>query len=232
MQTLRVLLVDNKETVKKLLEEKLLNADSMKFRVTLLGPKSAKHTIEGIGNDFDVVLFGEKTPPKIVAEMARSFRSTGVKVPMLMLTNQSEARLPESLDQAGVDDMLNIAEMNTPLFVWTLQSLLEQVEVRKKLKDYDVLRFRLKHIDESLGELMHKINNPLSVIRLTLYHLENPNLAPDKREVFFKLLVDHVKKIDAHMDELRGIRRQLGKDTSILTKILSLKAVKQVVASQ
>jgi hypothetical protein len=232
MQTLRVLLVDNKETVKKLLEEKLLNADAMKFVVTLFNPKSAKHAIEGVGHDFDVIAFGEKLSPKVVADMAKLFRSVGVKAPMLMLTNQSEARLPQLLDQAGIDDMLNIAEMNTPLFVWTFQSLLEHVEVRKKLKDYDVLRFRLKHIDESLGELMHKINNPLSVIRLTLYHLENPNLAPDKREVFFKLLVEHVKKIDGHMDELRSIRRQLGKDTSLLTKILSLKAVKQVVAAQ
>ncbi len=232
MQTVRVLLVDTKDTVKKLLEQELLNADSMKFVVTLISAKAAKSAIESIDHDTDVVFFGEKTPLRVVSSMATQFRASGIKAPILMLTRQSEAKLPEELEEAGVDDMLNIAEMNTPLFIWTFQSLLEQAEVKKKLKDYDVLRHRLKHLDESLGDLMHKINNPLSVIRLTLYHLENPSLPGDKREMFFKILVEHVKKIDSHMDELRSIRRQLGKDANILTKILAMKAVKQVVAAQ
>jgi len=232
MQTVRVLLVDTKDTVKKLLEGSLLNADSMKFVVTLLNTKGAKQTIHNLGRDFDVVFFGERTSHKVVRELALLLRASGIKSPMLLLTKQSEAKLPAELESAGLDDVINVAEMATPLFVWTFQSIVEQSDVRKKLKDYDVLRFRLKHIDESLGDLMHKINNPLSVIRLTLYHLENPNLPNDKRESFFKILVEHVKKIDSHMDELRTIRRQLGKDASILSKILSMKAVKQVVSSK
>ena len=232
METVRVLLVDTKDAVKRLLEQELRNADSMKFVVTLFSTKTARTAIDSFSDHYDVIFFGERTPPRIVATMATQFRASGIKAPILMLTKQSEARLPEELDHAGVDDLLNIAEMNTPLFVWTFQSLLEQTEVRKKLKDYDVLRHRLKHLDESLGDLMHKMNNPLSVVRLTLYHLENPNLPGDKREMFFKILVEHVKKIDSHMDELRIIRRQLGKDANILTKILSMKEVKQVVAAQ
>lgn len=232
METVRVLLVDTKDTVKRLLEQELLNADAVKFVVSLISARAAKNTINSLKHDYDVVFFGEKTPVKIVASMASHFRASGIKAPILMLTRQSEAKLPEELERAGVDDVLNTAEMNTPLFVWTFQSLLEQAEVKKKLKDYDVLRHRLKHLDESLGDLMHKMNNPLSVVRLTLYHLENPNLPGDKREMFFKILVEHVKKIDSHMDELRTIRRQLGKDATILAKILSMKAVKQVVAAQ
>ncbi len=232
MQTVRVLLVDTRDTVKKLLEGSLLNAESMKFVVTLLNTKAAKSTIDNIGREYDVVFFGEKTPHKVVQNLTLLFRASGIKAPILLLTKQSEAKLPEELERAGVDDMMNIAEMTTPLFVWSFQSILEQSDVRKKLKDYDVLRFRLKHIDESLGDLMHKINNPLSVIRLTLYHLENPNLPGDKRESFFKILVEHVKKIDSHMDELRTIRKQLGKDANILSKILSMKAVKHVVSAQ
>jgi len=232
MQSVRVLLVDSKDTVKRILERPELNSDSMKFVVTLLGTAAARATADEVQRSHDVVFFGEKNSPKSVRDLASLYRSHGVKLPMFMLTRQSEAKLPAELDSAGIDNMLNIAEMSTPLFGWTFQSVLEQSEVRKKLKDYDVLRYRLKHIDESLGDLMHKINNPLSVIRLTLYHLENPSITAEKREALLKILVEHVKKIDSHMDELRNVRRQLGKDANLLTKILSMKAVKRVVSAQ
>lgn len=232
MQTVRVLLVDTKDTVKKLLQQPHQSPESMKFIVTLMKAKEAKATIPSLGREYDVIFFGEKVPQKYVLDLALLVRENFVKMPMLMLTKQSEAKVPIDLQHAGVDDVLNIAELNTPLFGWTFQSILEQSEVRNKLKDYDVLRFRLKHIDESLGDLMHKINNPLSVIRLTLYHLENPKLPAEKRESFLKILVEHVRKIDSHMDELRVIRRQLGKDAHILSKILSMKGVKQAVSTQ
>jgi signal transduction histidine kinase len=106
------------------------------------------------------------------------------------------------------------------------------VEMRKKAKDYDILRNRLKNIDESLGNLMHKINNPLSIVRLTLYHLDDPGLPQEKRDIFLKMMIESVRKIDTHINELRSIRRQLGEDTTIIAKILAMKAVRQVVASR
>lgn len=231
MQTVRVLLVDSKDTVKNLLEHELLNAEMMKFVVTLWSVREARKNIHHVQRDYDVVFFGEKLALSSVTELTRALRGKNVKIPLIVLTKQSEAKPSKDLEHAGVDDLLNVAEMRTPLFAWTFQSLLEQVEMRKKAKDYDVLRNRLKHIDESLGDLMHKINNPLSVVRLTLYHLEKPDLSKDKREVFIKLMIDSVKKIDAHINELRSIHRQLGEDTTIITKILAMKAVRQVIAS-
>ena len=38
-----------------------------------------------------------------------------------------------------------------------------------------------------------------------------------------KLLVDNVEKIDTQMNELREVRRQLGEDTHMLTRIFSEK---------
>ena len=231
MQTVRVLLVDTKDTVKNLLEHELLNAEMMKFVVTLFSVREAKKQIHHIQHDYDVVFLGEKLSASVIVDLARSLRGKNLKIPLFVLTKLSEAKPSKDFEHAGVDDLLNVAEMRTPLFAWTFQSLLEQVEMRKKAKDYDVLRNRLKHIDEALGELMHKINNPLSVVRLTLYHLEKPDLSKDKREVFIKLMIDSVKKIDAHINELRSIHRQLGEDTTIITKILAMKAVRQVIAS-
>jgi signal transduction histidine kinase len=177
-------------------------------------------------------MFGEKVPQTSVIELVRSLRAKNAKLPVFCLTKTSEAKLTPELERAGVDDMMNVAEMRTPLFAWTFQSLLEQVEMRKKAKDYDILRNRLKNIDESLGNLMHKINNPLSIVRLTLYHLDDPGLPQEKRDIFLKMMIESVRKIDTHINELRSIRRQLGEDTTIIAKILAMKAVRQVVASR
>src|SRR5712671_3563616 len=201
MQTIRVLLIDSKATVKNLLEHELQNADELKFEVVLSSVRNARKIITRADKSCDVVLFGEKVPQSGVMELVRSLRAKNVKLPVFCLTRQSEAKLTEELEHAGVDDMMNVAEMRTPLFAWTFQSLLEQVEMRKKAKDYDILRNRLKNIDESLGNLMHKINNPLSIVRLTLYHLDDPALSVEKREIFMKMMIESVRKIDTHINE-------------------------------
>src|SRR5438876_147172 len=123
MRTLRVLLLDTKETVKQLLEYKLVNARSMKFVVTLVGLKEAKETLRCLNDSFDVVLFGEKTPPASVVDLTSIIRLRDLKIPIFKLTMESEAKLPQKFEHAGVDDMLNVAEMTTPLFTWTFQSI-------------------------------------------------------------------------------------------------------------
>ncbi len=232
MQTVRVLLIDTKETVKHLLEKRLLNAYTMKFVVTLLGAREARHTIRDMKGSFDVILFGERTSSTAVVDLAKIVRMRDVNLPIFKLTIESEAKLPHKFEQAGVDDILNVAEITTPLFTWTFQSMLEHADVRKKAKEYDILRHRLEHVSETIGNIIHEMNTPLSVIRLILYHLEKPDLPKDKRETFAQLLAENLQKVDDSMGTLRSIRRQLGEDTTFLAKILSLKAVKQVVASK
>ena len=225
METIQVLLIDSKNTVKVLLEKQLERTHSIKLAVSLMSSKIGESEIDDTGQMWDVVLFGESTPSSSVAQLAKLFRSRGFTIPLLMLTKQSEARVPRNLQKAGVDDMLNIAEIDSPLFSWTLMSTLKQAEVRKKAEEFDVIRNRLQTVNQSLAFIEHEINNPLGVIRLALYHLEKPNLAKKKKETFFKLLADSVKKVNTQMEELQEVRRQLGEDTSILTKILFVKTV-------
>jgi signal transduction histidine kinase len=168
-----------------------------------------------------VILFGENTPQANIIQLTKLFRLHGYTIPILMLTKQSEARVPRSLKKLGVDDMLNVAEIGTPLFSWTFMSTLKHAELRKKAEEFDVIRGRLQSADESLANITHEINNPLGVIKLALYHLENPNLESHKKEIFFKLLVANIEKVDIQMKELREVRRRLGDDTTTLAKIFS-----------
>ena len=231
MQTIRILLIDTRETVKRLLEHELVNADSLKFEVTLLTARAVRQSIDQVAQHDDAILFGEKTPRPVIMDLAMSFRSREIKIPMLLLTRQSEARLHRELRKVGVDDILNIAEMNTPLFSWTFQSLIDQIETRKKAREYEVLRHRMQSVDGSMATIIHDLNSPLSVLRLATHQLLTNDLTDEKRTAYLKLLADNIDRLDVHMDELRELRKHIGQDTSVLAKILSIKEVKEVIAS-
>jgi signal transduction histidine kinase len=213
MQALRVLLVDTTGSTKKLFDNKRMNGDSLRLNVRLAGIELQPEELENLHETVDVVLFGEKVPPATVLNMTKKFRLIGLSSPILMLTRQSEARVPQKYKKVGVDDMLNIAEIQTPLFLWTFQSTMTQIADRNKAKEFDIVKDRLRRASKSLAFVTHEINNPLSVIRLALYHLESGKLPQNKKKVFFKLLVDNIEKVDAQMKELYSIRRQLSSDS-------------------
>ncbi|MBI4546674.1 MAG: hypothetical protein HY707_01735 [Ignavibacteriae bacterium] len=232
MQKIRILLVDSTDSVKKLLEDRTTPTDSVRFVVTHIKARSLKKSSELVNDQFDVILFGEKVSQLSVIRSTKAIRATGLIIPILVLTRQSEARVPRNYQKAGIDEMLNSAEVSTPLFTWILISTLKQIETKKKVHNFDVIRNRLRTVNESLKTLSHDINNPLSVIRLALYQLENPNLPKLKRERFFKLLSTNVEKVDSYIKELRLIRRQLGEDTTTLTNVLSLKPLKRIATER
>jgi len=212
MQVLRVLLIDTTRATKKLFEAKRLNADSVRLNVRLAGTELQPEELENLHQATDVILFGEKVPSPTILQLTKQFRSIGVDAPILLLTRQSEARVPQKYRKIGIDDMLNVAEIQTPLFLWTFQSTMTQIADRKKAKDFDIVKDRLRRVNKSLAFVTHEINNPLSVIRLALYHLESGKLPQSKKKVFFKLLIDNIEKVDAQMKALYSIRRQLNSD--------------------
>jgi signal transduction histidine kinase len=227
METIRILLVDSKSSARLLLEKQLLHTHSIKFTISLVGINGAGHLLAGGSDAWDVVLFGEGIPSSGLAHLARLFRSRGFGMPILMLTRESEARVPRALHKAGIDDMLNIADIDTPLFFWTFVSTLKQAQIQRKAEEFDAIKERLQGVHHSLAFITHEINNPLGVIRLALYHLKNPKLAKNKEKAFVKILADNVKKVDAQVAELQEVRRKLGEDTSVLTKMLIPNSVQE-----
>ena len=224
MKSIRVLLIDTTTTQKQVLEQKLLNPDSVRFNVKLTAPKQAEELFKDIANQLDLILLGEKMSPALIVQTAKMIRSRNLTIPIFAMTKQSEARVPLNFQRAGVDDLLNVADIDSPLFSWTFVSTIEHVVLKKKAREYDSLHRRLRTFNESLAFVMHEINNPLSVIRLALYHLENPKLAENKRETFIKLLVDNLERIESQMNELRLIRRDLSGEPQTRSKILTIKS--------
>jgi len=222
MKPVRVLLIDKNSRQKKLLENRNLDTDSIKFVVTLSGTRNAEVCFKNSAEQLDIILLGKTLSQSAVVQLTKNLRSINAVIPIFVLTS-GVSQLPRNFRHAGVDDFINVEEISTPLFFWTFISTVEHSIVRKKAKEYDVLQDRLKRVCEMLAAVMHDINNPLSVIRLALYHLANPDLPKSKRETFLKFLVENVDRVDSHMKDLRTIRRQLGEETSTRAKILSMK---------
>jgi signal transduction histidine kinase len=223
MRYLRIFLVENTSAKAETMRKKLSRIDSIRFSVTTALAKNAEDTFKDTADQVDVILFGDKVRPTRIIELTKLFRSNNMVIPIFLLTNLSEARVQRKFRNAGVDDTLNISEIDTPLFAWTFTSTVEHAVLRKKAKEYDTLNHQLQNISESLANFMHDMNNPLSVIRLAMYHLDNPQLEAEKRDTFLKILVTNVERLDAQMQDLRTIRRQLGGNKSQSAKILSLK---------
>ena len=176
MNIVRVLLIDSTDAVKALFEKQLSYTDSLKFDVTRVTPKLAEDNAAAGNNGWDVILFGDKMPKTNITQLTKMYRSKGYSTPILLLTRESEAHVPLKLQKSGIDDMLNMAEISTPLFSWTFMSTLKQTEARKKASEFDAIRDRLHIVNETIAVISHEINNPLGIIKLVLYHLNNPRV--------------------------------------------------------
>lgn len=209
MDAIRVLLIDNSASTKEALERtptgRAVAELDVRFVPIRNGNGLADHSMVGA----DVILLGEKLSRKKILDWAGKLRSMGYSCPILLLTRQSEARLGAAFQEAGIDDLLNVADIATPLFSWTFTSTIRKIVERRKASEYDYLRDRLSSIKRSLSTLMHDLNTPLSVIRLAVYHLENSKPPKGKRDLYHTLMIENVERIEEKLKDLYHIRRLL-----------------------
>src|SRR3990172_2150343 len=143
MEAIKILLIDRTVSTKKALEKIPRTRSAAGLEVTLLLPRNGRGPKDPLEVSADVILLGESISRKKVIEHSGRFRARGFTCPILLLTKESEARLAPAYQEAGVDDLLNIAEIGTPLFSWTFTSTLRQISERRKASHYDHLNNRL-----------------------------------------------------------------------------------------
>jgi nitrogen-specific signal transduction histidine kinase len=214
MKSFRVLLIDTCENSALALKRKLLHLSSGKFIVNPVGVKNAEMTIQDIAHQLDLLLINETIPATTIIRLVIDFRTRSTVVPVFLLSRVSEPGISRKMRDAGVDGIVNSVELETPLSTWTFRSIIEHTMRKRKAREYDVLHNRVKNINTSLANLMHDINNPLSVVRLAVYHLEKTDVSADKKETFIRLLVNNLDRLDDQLKELTAIRRQLNGGTS------------------
>ncbi len=207
---MRILLIDSSEEVKQLLLENLTPIDPSGHSVFLIRPVAKKKEIQDRIPKADVTIIGSKMRESSVLRLASFIRSEERNIPIFALTEQREAGLPQRFKKAGVDAVLSIHELKTPLLSWTLISALKHAEIRKKAAEFEVLQGQISSLSDSLASITHEINNPLSVMRLALYHLQSYKLDNDRRGMLMKLIGENIDKVQVQTDELRAVRVRIG----------------------
>jgi signal transduction histidine kinase len=224
---MRVLAIGTSPKFKALLEATPVASEATRFEVTVLAPRAKRTAIEAAGGKVEAIVFGEHVPPPTVVRFSRTFRSRGISAPIVVLTWETGNGVPENYRRAGVDDMLNVAEVNSPLFSWAFMSAVRYSETENKLREFDSLRSRLKDANETLAMIAHEINNPLIVIRLALFHLENPEMTKSRKIALFRMLSENVDRVDTQVEQLRQVRRILGDQSAVLVDRAAMSAREQ-----
>jgi signal transduction histidine kinase len=205
-----ILLIDSTEEIKKNLVTNLFSTDASAYSITHLLPRAKKKDVLAAILKAEIVILGHRLTEKSILRLTSLVRMQGSSMPVFVLTKEYDAGIPQRYKKAGVDEMLNINELKTPLLSWTLASSLKVAEVRKKAGEFDLMKNRMTTISETLAFITHEINNPLSIMRLALYHLQTYQMEEDRRKMLIKLLSENIDKVQAQMEELRLVRRQIG----------------------
>jgi len=232
MKFLRVFLIDTTQLRLEVLRRRLSSVESIKVVVPVVVSGNVEGTYRDVMGQVDAIVFSDSVSSKAILQLTQMFRSHGIIIPIFILQKQSEAQVPRKLRKIGVDDVLNIYEIDTPLFSWTFVSAVEHALLKRKAKEFDGLNRRLKFTSESLANMIHAVNTPLSIVRLAMYHLEDPALPSDKRETFLRILVNGLQKIDLHMKELYAIRRHLNGEQTASPNVLSITPPKNASVSR
>jgi nitrogen-specific signal transduction histidine kinase len=67
----------------------------------------------------------------------------------------------------------------------------------------DELRQQLQSLKASIRTIVHDVSNPLGVLRMTAYYLQNGAPDREKQEHYFTVIGDTVEKIAASLTALR-----------------------------
>lgn len=214
MKTVRVLLFDNTPTLKLLMEQQLHGYDSMEILIELVGTRDPRALRSVIGRRWDMVVFSEKIPAATIARVSKTLNGTAAAAHTIVLTPQSEARVPKALKKAGIVEMLNLADVRSPLFRWTFTSMLKKVEIRKKSENFDVLYTQLQKVHNKIGEIVTSCSDPLGTIHTTLDAFNAPSLPVERREFLVELLKNNVDKLGRQVERLHKVERDLREETT------------------
>ncbi len=223
MDSVYILLVEPTKLEPVVLEEQLKLALNGKVILHRINETKIESFLETKSPIFDLVFIGEKVATNNVIHVANLLRGKNFRMPLILLTSQSEAILSQSQKSTGIDHVLNIAEVSLPTFSWTFSSLLKESEVQKKAEEFDSIRVKMMSINSVLAHITHEINNPLGVIRLALFQLQSKSKPDESTAKYFKMITDNVNKLEEQIQALRSAREEMRTEHNMLKKILSLK---------
>ena len=224
MNKVHVLLIENTPVLKPSLERNLKSIENARFAIESVDVRMAQVSFHFAKHPTDVVLLGDKIPAGTALRLAKAYRSQGHAGHVIALTRQSEARVSPSMRRAGIDDILNVMEVDTPVFGWTFMSALQSVGNRKKAEEYEEIQNRLKLVNNALEHFAQNMTGSLLGLHDVSLQLSKNGHSKVKPGALRQQLADTVAGMDQYLAELLDIRSRLGKETKAINKALAIKS--------
>lgn len=207
---IHLFLIDNTPNLARSLKRQIARKAITQFSITRLSKESFFESSRNFRTDSDIVLLSEKLTESETITITSKIRCIGNSVPIIRLTRVSEAKLSRKLSRAGVDVMLNIADLKTPIFAWTLTSLLSSSESQRKGNGVPRLRDRVQICSQELAELAYKLNNELAAVRLAVHQLRSYDPIPATRAKLLSLIEKKLAQIEVKTNQVDAIGHRLG----------------------
>jgi DNA-binding NtrC family response regulator len=218
MNTIHLLLIENTLSIKPQLEHSLRTIENESFKIEEAKPRNAEKVFRSAKKSIDVILFGEKIPAATILRLTKKFRRKNSGLNVIIFTRQSEAHISTKFQRAGVDDILNVMEINTPVFGWTFISTLQHTGMKKKAEEFETIRERLAQVNRQLEDITGEMTKPIGNLRTATKAING------KRPAISKILEENIMLMEDHLSELHEIREQLDKESKIINKFLAVKS--------
>jgi CheY-like chemotaxis protein len=220
MTTIQILLIDDKTTIKPPLEHSLTSIESASFHVDFLLARDSERYLRASRKMYDVILLGEKLSESMIVKLARLLRKKGSAAHIILLTRNTDEEISPRLRRAGIDDLLNVAEINTPIFGWTFLSTLSYADSRKGAEGFLALQKRLHTIHDSMKHVSNGMRAPIRLLRALLSKMKGQELTDRARKTVLSM-DKAVGGIDRGLEEMLELRERLERETKLFNKILT-----------
>ena len=68
---------------------------------------------------------------------------------------------------------------------------------------------QIETLRAGIREVTHGLNNPLGVIRMAAYFLENSETDDEKRAHYFKVINESLDKVEENLKQLKALRENI-----------------------
>jgi nitrogen-specific signal transduction histidine kinase len=76
------------------------------------------------------------------------------------------------------------------------------------------VQLQVENLRTAIREISHEISNPVGVLRMATYFLEETNPSPEKKAHYISLINDSLDKIEANLQRLKILRENPTKTIS------------------
>ena len=204
--TFKILIVDDDESFKKILEIKLKSFIFPVEFTWLNRIEKAREYVKNVKIDFDLVILDQHLPDGRGEELLNEGMFENLAV--LAMSSDNSPEMPGNTIRAGATYFLSKSQVSQPLFTPLVQGIIERNNLLKELEKNRLDKAIIDSVKTLILTLKHEINNPLGAVLGAAYLLKNnPEANSDQKQA--------AELVESSGHRIKHVIEQLSKAVSV-----------------